>query len=270
MNSAETESGGIDRDLALCLHKVLTAGADELFQLIQDPSMELLKAALKNPSFSEPHYLAILKRRDLSEDFLRAACQSKVALESHLVRVALAHHPTIPAVQLLALLPHLHLFEMSAICTLPGVTSDQKVAAERAIIQRLPTTPLGIKVTLAHRATSAVVEQLLKEGDSRLTAACLDSGRLKEGAVFQFLRGSAASPESISMIARHQRWQSRPNVRMAILSHPRTPLVLFTLWLPTMKTAEVRNLYESQRLSQLQRREVLEELDRRMHRSNRR
>lgn len=264
MNNVETEKGAIDNDMAQCLRKVLTAGADELFQLIHEPSMELLKASLKNTSFSEPHLLAILKRRDLSEDFLKAACQSKVARESHQVRVALAHHPSIPAVQLLALLPLLHLFEVAAICALPGVTTDQKVAAERSIIQRLHSTSLGNKLTLAHRASSAVVERLLKEGDSRLTAACLESNRLKEGAVFQFLRSSDATPESISMIARHPRWQNRPNIRLGILSHPRTPLVWFTLWLPRMKTAEVRTLFESQRLSQLQRREVSDELARRL------
>ena len=50
----------------------LTAGKDELFQVMEDPSMEVLQTALKNPLLDENHLLALLKRRDLSEDLLKA------------------------------------------------------------------------------------------------------------------------------------------------------------------------------------------------------
>ena len=58
------------------------------------------------------------------------------------------------------------------------------------------------------------------------------------------------------MVARHPRWQKRPNLRQAILTNPRTPLIWFTVWLPAMTTPELKLLLSSQRLNPLQKREV--------------
>jgi hypothetical protein len=263
MTTIGSERRGLDQQSAQRLASALSADYDELFNFVQDPSPELLKAFLKNPSLAEPHLLALLKRRDIPEDLIRTVCLSSIARESHRVKVAIANHAATPAAQLSEILPHLHMFELAALCSRPGVTPDQKAAAERAIIQRLPAAPLGSRMTLARSGTSAVVEHLIKEGDSRLISACLDNPRLKEGSVFQFLRGATTSAESISAIARHPRWQNRPNIRQAILSNPKTPMVWFASWLQSMHNAELRRLFESQRLGQMQRKEVLAELARR-------
>lgn len=263
MNSEKKDTGALDSDVVSRLQKALNAGSDELFSMLQDPVTDVLKAAIRNPLIKETHLLALLERRDLEPDLLRSIGNSRVARESRAVKIAIAHHPSTSAAQLSEILPHLYLFDLLALCIVPGGSHDQKIAAERAIIRRLPTTPLGSKITVAHRATSAVVEQLLKEGDSRLLSACLDNPHLKEGAVFQFLRSSASTPDSIAMIARHPRWHNLPNLKQALLTNPRTPLVWFTQWLYALSTPEVRTIYNSQRLSQMQRREVLGELKRR-------
>lgn len=253
----------LDKAIVSRLQTALNADSEELFTVLQDPDPDVVKAAIRNSLISEAHLLALLGKRDLQDELLRSVVNSRVAKASRAVRIAIARHPSTSAAQLSEILPHLYLFDLVAICTLPGVTHDQKIAAERAIIRRLPTTPLGTKITIAHRATSVVVEQLLCEGDSRLLSACLDNPHLKEGAVFQFLRSSASTSETISIIARHPRWHNLPNLKLAILTNPRTPLVWFTQWMRSLKTTEVRAIYNSQRLSQMQRREVLSELDRR-------
>ncbi|GAM09203.1 hypothetical protein OR1_01477 [Geobacter sp. OR-1] len=263
MSSEKKGSERLDQDVVKRLNEAITAGSDQLFSVLQDPVADVVKTALRNPLLQEAHLLALLGRRDLHEDVLRSIGNTKIAKESHAVKMAIAHHPATPASQLSEIFPHLYLFDLVTLCTLPGITHDQKIAAERSIIQRLPVTPLGNKITLAHRATAAVVEQLLMEADPRVLSACLDNPRLKEGAVFKFLRSSVSTAESISLIARHPRWKNMPNLRLAILTNPRTPLVWFTNWLHTFKTSEVRNIYNSQRLSQMQRREVLSELERR-------
>jgi hypothetical protein len=263
MLNEDKNSLGLDRDVVGRLKDAMKSGPEELLAFLQDPVADVVKAAIRNPLLKESHVLTLLKRRDLPEDILRAIWNSRIARENHPVKVAIAHHPGTPAAQLSEVLPFLYLFDLVTLCVLPGIAHDQKIAAERAIIRRLPATPLGNKITLAHRATAAVVEHLLKESDSRVMMACLDNSQLKEGMIFQFLRSSDSTPEAISMIARHPRWKNIPSLKYAILTNPKTPLIWFTQWLTALKSAEIRNIYNSQRLNQMQRREVLAELKRR-------
>lgn len=257
------KSANLDQNLSRRLHRALTAGTEELYLVMEDRSMEVLQTALKNPLLNEEHLLALLKRRDLTGDFLTTVYRDDRAAASHRLKVALVHTPQTPGAVVLALLPHLYLFELLAVCFLPGASPDQRLAAERAIIQRLPTTPLGNKLTLARRATAAVVEVILKEGDSRLIEACLDNPRLREAAVFQFLGSASATAETISMVARHSRWKGRPNLLLALLKNPKTPAVWFNLHLSRLSVADINGLLASRRLNPSQKRLVTEELKRR-------
>jgi len=250
----------LDTATAKLLHKALTESGEELLQIVRQAPPEILQAALRNPALAENHLSALLKRRDLGEDLIKNICKLTLTGTSHNLKVAIARNPNTPAPQLLAILPQLHLFELLNLCLLPEITPDQKVAAERVIIQRLPLTPLGNRLTLARRATSALLEALIKEGDPRLVEICLANPRLKEGTLFQFVRSGAATAETISMIARSPRWQNRPTLREAILSNPKTPLVWFTLWLPGMKLPEIKRLVLSNRLTVAQKKAVEERL----------
>ncbi len=259
----EPHSPIIDTDQGKRLYKALTATGDELFQVLMTPEMQILRSSLKNPSLNEDHLLALLKRRDLSEDLLKAIYQLETSKNSHRLQVALVKNPGTPGPVVLALLPHLHLFELVDLCLIPGVTPDQKFAAERAILQRLPTTELGNKMTLARRTTATVVGEILKDGEIRLVEICLNSPRLREVSILQFINGASSSAETISVIARHPKWKLRPNLRLAILKNRRTPAVWFTLFLPPLRTPDVRNLLVSRRLNPAQKKLVQGELKKR-------
>jgi hypothetical protein len=260
-NSAKNAT--LDPNLSRRFYSALTAGKEDLFVVLEEPSVEVMRAALRNPALDNNHLLAVLKRRDLSEEFLRGVCRLDIFAKSHSLKVAMAHNPATPGNLLSAILPHLYLFELVAICYLPGVTPDQKVAAERAIIRRLPTTPLGNKLVLARRGTPAVAEALIREGDPRFMDACLGNPHLKESAVHAFITGPNATAETVSMVARHSRWKHRANLQAAILRNPKTPAVWFTLFLPHLCSSEVKNLRLSQRLTWSQKKLVEEELKRR-------
>jgi hypothetical protein len=260
----DTEQGrDSDPQVLRRLHLALTADKDELFRLVDDSSPEVLRTLLKNPRLDGNHLLALLKRRDLTEDFLRQLARTPLVEESHLLKVAMVKNPATPAPLILSLIPHLHLFELLSICWMPGVTADQKLAAERAIIQRLPTTPLGNKIALARRGTAAVVEAVLSEGQPACLDACLNNPQLKEATIFRFLSGPRSTAETISVVARHPKWQSRPNLRLAILKNRLTPVVWYHLFLPGLPVTEIRNLRALQRLTPAQRRAVEEEGKRR-------
>jgi len=252
-----------DVDLARKLHKALTAGHDELFQIVLDPSPEVLRACLKNRNLAEDHLFALLKRRDLTEDIPKAIYDLDKTEGSHRIKVGLAKNPATPGPVLLALLPHLYLFELLDICILPGPSPDQKLAAERMIIQRLPIIELGNKLTLARRGTATLIGEILKEGELRIVETCLSNPRLKEVSVLQFLNGPKSSAETISSVAHHPRWKSRPNLRLAILKNRKTPAVWYTLFLPLLKPVDLKNLFHSSRLSLDKKKLISEEMKKR-------
>jgi hypothetical protein len=253
-------TAGLHPELVRRLQQALTATAAELFQVLQDQAPEVLRTALKNRQLTEEHLLALLKRRDLPEDLLKAIHQRSGTASSHRLQLALARNPSTPGQIVLSLLPHLYLFELLNLCLLPGSTPDLKLAAEQQIIKRLPTVPLGNKLTLARRAPSSLLGELLRSGEPQVFAICLDSSHLKEVSVLQFLNSARATAESISAIARHPRWRNRPNLRLTILRHPQTPAIWFTIFLPQLNNSELQTLASSNRPTPQQKKLLQEEL----------
>lgn len=249
-NSAK--NARIDQNLSLLLQRALTADKDELFLVMQGLQTEVLQAALRNPNLDENHLLAVLKQRGLPEELFAAIYSAKRFIENLHVVYALVIHPETPSHISQTLLPRLSIFELIKICQIPHVSQDHRVAAERAIIQRLSTQPLGNKLTLARRGTAAVAEALLREGIPPLVEACLDNPHLKEGAVHQFLTSSVSTAETISIVARNSRWKGRPNIKLAILKNPRTPTVWYTVLLPTLPHSTLRELLTVPRLTHSQ------------------
>lgn len=239
---------------ARLLHQALTADKQELYLLLERPHPDLVRALLRNPCLDEHHLQALLKQRGLSADLFGIIHHHLESCgDRYQLTLALARHPETPAHLALQLLPRLYLFDLAELCRHPQATPDQRMAAERLILQRLPTQPLGNKLTLARQGSSAIVEALLKEGQPQVVAICLDNPRLKEGALHQFLSSGAATAETISQVARHSSWHHRPNLQLAILKNPRTPLIWYTLWLPRLKRGVINDLAHSSRLTQQQR-----------------
>ena len=257
------QTSGLNPDFLKKSQAGLTANTEEIYQLILDPDCNFLKTLLRNPHINEDHILALLKRRDLSEELISSIFNINKQSLSHRMILALVRNPAAPGTLIRNLLPQLRLFELVDLCYLPGVTPDQKLAAERTILQRLPTTPLGNKITLARRGTANIVAELIKEGQPQLFEACLSSPRLREAAIYQFLRGATASAETISMVARHNRWNQRPNLRLAILKNLKTPEIWFTLWLAKIPAHILKQLQGNYRAQPARKRLIEIELKKR-------
>ena len=232
------------------LHQALTADKQAIYHLLEHPTADLLQTLLRNPALDEHHLQTLLKQRGLpTAIFTVIHHHLETSADSYQLMLALARHPDTPAHLGLAVLPRLYLFDLADLCRHQHTTADQRLAAERLVIQRLPTQPLGNKLTLARQGTAMICETLLKEGQPQVVAVCLDNPQLKEGALHQFLSSGAATAETISQVARHPRWQHRPNLQLAILKNPHTPLIWFTLWLPRLKRGTIKDLALSTRLT---------------------
>jgi hypothetical protein len=249
----------LNRDQTRKLREALTAGNEELFQLVLNQEPAVLLNLLKNPHVTDQHLLALLRRRDLSEELLKSVSRHELVKSTHKLKVALVYNSNTPAAIALSLLPHLYLFELLNLCILPGSTPDQRLAAERQVIQRLPTIELGQKITLARRGSGKILEALLKQGEPQVMSAALDNPHLKEIAIVSFLRGGKATAATISQIARHSRWSNRHSLRLNLLKHRLTPAIWYTLWLPGLRTFELDNLLASRQLGYQQKELVRQE-----------
>jgi hypothetical protein len=241
------------------LLQALTVGKESLYAIIQDSQEDVLLAALRNPALDQQHVLALLKRRTIAQ-VISAIYTCKRLIEAHSVKFALVAHPDTPVHIAQTLLPLLYIFDLLKLCLIPGISADLRLAAERRIVQQIPAQPLGNKLTLARRGTATIVDALLREGILTIVEACLDNPHLKEGALYQFLTSFKANAEAIAMIARNNRWKNRPNIRLAILKNPHTPLPSFTSLLPGLQPATRRDLLASPRLTSAQK-EQLRQID---------
>ncbi|GFO61637.1 hypothetical protein GMST_39620 [Geomonas silvestris] len=207
--------------------------------------------------------MAVLRRAKLPEALLRSIAHSPQAATSRRVKIALAAHPATPPPLVQELLGQLHLMELVEVQRHPLASADHKAAAQQAIQKRLPDTELGIKITLARRCSSTVLEALLADGELRLVQAVLSNPRLAEGNLLAHLRSPQASAESISAMLRHERWGVRPKIRLAALGNRKTPAIWFTLLLPAIPDTEVRRLAQSKGVAPRQLEALQEELARR-------
>lgn len=246
--------------LVALLKRALCADGDELKHILTEPCAEVLHAALKNISLTEEHLLHLLHRHDISSDLLRAITKHKLC-QNHRIAMATVKHPALSPALAKQLLQQLHLFELLNLCTLPGQTADLKAAAEHSIIQRLPTEPLGNKITMARRSHAPLLLSLIKEGQPQIIDASLDNPHLTESILFQFLTMGNSSAQTISAIARHPRWQKRRNLQLAILKNRNTPQVWYINFLPKIPLMEARNLLHSTQLCQQQKGWIGEYLD---------
>ncbi|GFO69451.1 hypothetical protein GMLC_30300 [Geomonas limicola] len=252
-----------DSARAATLLKALSAKGEELATLLREGDADLVRAALKNPELREAHLLAVLRRMKLPEALLRSVAHTPQAMASRRVKIALAAHPATPPALLQELLGQLHLLELVEVQRHPAASADHKSAAQQAILKRLPDTELGIKITLARRGSSTVLEALLAEGELRLVQAVLSNPRLVEGNLLAHLRSPLASAETISAVLRHERWGVRPKIRLTALGNRNTPAIWFTLLLPSLPAAEVRRLAQAKGTGARQLEALREELTRR-------
>jgi len=231
--------------------------------MLRDSDPELIRSTLKNPHLSEAHLLTLLKRQSLPEGLIRNIYRVPQLVGSRRLKIALAGHPATPAPVLAEILAQLHLFELAEVLRLPGASPDHKAAAQQAILKRLPDTELGTKISLARRGSAVVLEALLADGTPRLVAAVLANPGISEANLLAFFRSPTATAETISAVARHPRWGVRPKLRLAALRNRKTPAVWFTLYLPTLGSAEVKALLGSKGLAPRQLEAVQEELAKR-------
>ncbi len=221
-----------------------TAPREALEVFIGSADPEILFAALDNPALHESLLCRLLERKDAPAELLRRVAQRAEWIRSYRVKLRLARHHNTPRLIALACVRQLFLFDLARISLLPSALAEVRRVAEDLVLNRLAQLPVGQKITLAKQGPPRVAAALLVEGLPSTLAHVLENAHLNEAQITRVLSRQDLSPRVVNAISRHPKWSNSPQVRIALLRHPLTPLARIMAFLPDISLADLRDIME--------------------------
>src|SRR5579871_5582543 len=194
------------------------AAVEAIPELVASGSEDVLRSLVENPAFDETHVCLLLERKDLSGTLLEEISKRKAWRAAYRVRLALAAHPHTPRLIAMRLLRELHLMDLVRLSLLPASPMElRRLADERVLAQ------LGQKLMLARRGSARVAAGLVADGPEQVARIALDNPFLTEAQLLKALAREAVAARILGAVARHGKWSSVINVRVALLRHPHLP-----------------------------------------------
>ncbi len=204
--------------------------------------------AAADPALTEDLILAQLKNRDLPAEQIAQISTNSVVTKSRKVRLALAAHPHTPRRLVLRLIRELYTFDLMHFALLPGAAADLKHIADDLLVSRLASVSLGERISLARRCSGSVAAALLLDKESRVWQTALENSRLGEAAIVKALQRPGASPAFVDAVCHHAKWSLRPDVRVALLRDPHTPLSRALEFARRLPPPQLRDILHASRL----------------------
>jgi hypothetical protein len=201
-----------------------------------------------DPALTEDLILAQLKNRDLAAEEIAQISTNSVVTKSRKVRLALAAHPHTPRRLVLRLIRELSTFDLMHFALLPAAAADLKRIADDILVSRLASVSLGERISLARRCSGSVAAALLLDKASRVWQTALENSRLGEAAIVNALQRPAAAPAFVGAVCHHSKWSLRPDVRVALLRNPHTPLTHALEFARRLPPPQLRDILHASRL----------------------
>jgi hypothetical protein len=196
------------------------------------------------PRFSERDALQALRHPHASEEMIEEIISSKALLAFRGVRRLVASHPLSPRHAALRCLEDLLWRDLLDIGREIRTPPPVRIAANRRLEEALRSLAVGERVTVARFAASALFPSLLDDPDPRVLEAVLANARLTAEDLQRWLATGHPGPEALALVARDERWATRPAVRVALLTHRSIPRASALSLLTSASRGEWRRLAE--------------------------
>ena len=227
---------GSNQSLAVRLRE---SDADELLQLLRKHVKELdvpeVRQALRNPFLTQQAIELLLDERRL--------------LAFSEIKKDLVCHPRTPEVRARRLVPSLFWRDLLQISIDGRVRPQVRRSADLQLRERIHILSVGERMSIARRASPALIQQLRMDPDPRVIGALLENPRLTEGSLMPLLGSDRAKPEILTLVARHRRWGIRYGVRSALCRNARTSPEIVLGLLSQLKKSDLRAVFQDRRLS---------------------
>jgi hypothetical protein len=229
----------IDKDM----HLALTGSKEELQSLVYHPSSRVISKILLNSNLSEALALLIANRKNIESEILESLFLDKRWKESYRIALALCKNQKTPQSISLSLLKTLRIFDLADLTRNQQISVNVRMRAESIINEKILSMPLGIKMTLAKRASSNILMRLLEDGMKEVVAICLDSYSMTEGIICKVLNMKNIASHVVHQIAKHKKWAFRYDVQWSLIRNNHAPLSQVVHFLKNMKMNDLKELY---------------------------
>jgi hypothetical protein len=202
----------------------------------------------ESSALTEDLALALLQRPDFPPQAIEDLSKNPAVNQLRKVKLAIVGHPKTPRYVALAVLRQLFTFDLMRVALTPIVPGDIKVAAEEALINRLPTLPLGQRFSLARRSSGRVAAALLLDADPKVLRATLENARLTETPIVRTLMREQTPAAMVHAVCQHPKWSLRREIRMALLRNRHTPAHLAQEYARSLPAHVLKEILENSQL----------------------
>ena len=132
---------------------------------------------------------------------------------------------------------------------IPAAAADLKHVADELLVSRLASISLGERISLARRCSERWWPQRCCSTKNRASGRPRSKIRAsREAAIVKALQRPGATPAFVEAVCHHAKWSLRPEVRMALLRNPHTPLARALEFARRLPPAQLRDILHASRL----------------------
>jgi hypothetical protein len=231
------------KDIEKALHLASTGTEEELRLLVHHPSPKVISRLLLNENLSEELAIIIANRKNLSTDILEDLYHNLRWKDSYRIMLALCKNRKTPQKNSLSIIKSLRVLDLADLTRNQHVPINVRLRAEAAINEKILPMPLGIKKTLARKASSNVLIKLIEDGMRDVVSICLDSPNLIEGDIYKIVGMKKIASHVIQQVAQHPKWSCRHQIQWALIRNNYTPLSCVVNFLKKLRTVDLKELY---------------------------
>lgn len=215
----------------------------ELKKLVYNPSSNIISKIIDNKHITDELILIIASRKNVDSKILEAIYNDTRWKDNYKILHALCRNPKTPQKISISILKSLKILDLADITRNNQIPINVRLKAELYINEKIMTLPLGVKISLARKASSNVLIKLIEDGVKEVVTICLDSPYLVEGDICKIISSKNTTSKVIRQIANHPKWSCRYNVQWQLILNSHTPLANVVNFLKNIKTNDLKELY---------------------------
>lgn len=232
------------------MNNIATLSEEEIPYIWPSMSPKELTELLHNPNLTVEFLAGILKRKDLTQDFLLEAVASPLG-GKYIVRAALVMNPKLPKIEALNLVKFLFWRDLLKVNENPSLLPEVRKRAETELIGRMEEMALGELITLAKICSRDIIKVMRTQRNIKILEALLINSKLTEEDILFLINNSKTPAPVIETIGRSGKWGVRPEIRMAIILNEKSPVPVSLSFISSMTKQQLITLRNHPRLPKI-------------------